>query len=187
MLVERSKLQRLMAMESSKVAKMPAGKEMTQSASKKKSPVPEEILLDDDDDADEKETTDDSLKKRDHVDKSANKEKPEFGTNEKNVADKKPTEDRSEDPEEILLADDEDDEVTIDNEVVIDGDATNVNHNQSNDKVTIDNEVVIDGDATSIEVVIDGDITDVNQLQQLKRKHEGEEVESKRMRKTIQG
>ena len=170
MLVERSKLQRLMAMESSKVAKIPVGKEVTQSSSKftfkpieKKSPVPEEILLDDDDDADQKETTDDSLKTRGPVDKSANENKPEVGTDEKPVAEKKPTEDESDDPEEILLADDEDDEATI------------------------DNEVVIEGNATSIEVVVDGDATNLDQLQQLKRKHEGEEVESKRMRKTIQG
>ena len=170
MLVERSKLQRLMAMESSKVAKIPADKEVTQSSSKftfkpieKKSLFPEEILLDDDDDADQKERNDDSLKTRDPVTKSVNEDEPEVGTNEKPVAEKKRTEDESDDPEEILLADDEDDEVTI------------------------DNEVVIEGNATSIEVVVDGDATNLDQLQQLKRKHEGEEVESKRMRKTIQG
>ena len=170
MLVERSKLQRLMAMESSKVAKIPADKEVTQSSSKftfkpieKKSLFPEEILLDDDDDADQKERNDDSLKTRDPVTKSVNEDEPEVGTNEKPVAEKKRTEDESDDPEEILLADDEDDEATI------------------------DNEVVIKGNATSIEVVVDGDATNLDQLQQLKRKHEGEEVESKRMRKTIQG
>ena len=161
MLVERSKLQKLMAMESLKVAKMPAGKEVAQSASKftfkpieKKSPLPEEILLDDDnDDADQKEKTDDTLKTREPVAKSANEDKPEVSTHDRTGAEKSPALEKSDDPEEILLADDEDDKVTIDNEVAMD----------------------------------DNDATSANQLQQLKRKHEWEEVESKRMRKTIQG
>ena len=160
MLVERSKLQKLMAMESLKVAKKPAGKEVAQSASKstfkpieKKPPVPEEILLDEDnDDTDQK--TDDSLKMRGPFAKSANEDKPEVSTHVRTGAEKSQALEKSDDPEEILLADDEEDEVTIGNEVAMDEDEANP----------------------------------TNQLEQLKRKHEEVvEVESKRMRKTIQG
>ena len=163
MLVERSKLQKLMAMESLKVAKKPAGKEVAQSASKstfkpieKKPPVPEEILLDEDndDDGDQKKKTDDSLKMREPFAKSANEDKPEVSTHVRAGEEKSQALEKSDDPEEILLADDEEDEVTIGNEVAMDED----------------------------------EATSTNQLQQLKRKHEDVvEVESKRMRKTIQG
>ena len=162
MLVERSKLQKLMAMESLKVAKKPAGKEVAQSASKstfkpieKKPPAPEEILLDEDnDDADQKKKTDDSSKMREPFAKSANEDKPEVSTHVRTGAEKSQALEKSDDPEEILLADDEEDEVTIGNEVAMDED----------------------------------EATSTSQLQQLKRKQEEVvEVESKRMRKTIQG
>ena len=178
MLVERSKLQRLMSMERSKVGmpttttgkeevgKMPTtGKEeVVQTGSKytfkpieKKSPVPEEILLDDDDDSDQKKKTDDNLKKSiEPVAKSAKEDKPEAKS--KNAEKGSP----DADAEEILLADDEDGEVTIDNEVTIDDE---------------DGEVRIDTDHS----------TSDHRIQQLKRKHEWEEVESKRIRKCIQG
>ena len=173
MLVERSKLQKLMSMERSKVAKMPTtitntttittttttqdvkdhlwpqrammsqtGSKNTPKPIEKKSPVPEEILLDDDDDADQEEITDDNLEKsRESVGKSAHEE----AKSKNPVGEKIPA-----DAEEILLADDEDGEVTIDDEVALED-------------------------------------TSENLIQQLKRKHNWEEVESKRMRKTIQG
>ena len=184
MLVERSKLQRLMSMERSKVGmpstttgKEEVGKmattgkeEVVQTGSKytfkpieKKSPVSEEILLDDDGDADHKKKTDDNLKKSiEPVAKSANKDKQE--AKNKN-AEKGPADadaDAVADAQEILLADDEDGEVTIDNEVTIDDE---------------DGEVRIDNDHS----------TSDHRIQQLKRKHEWEEVESKRIRKCIQG
>ena len=155
MLVERSKLQKLMSMERSKVGKiLTTGKEVVAQTLKpigKKSPVPEEILLDDDDNADRKEETDDKIKKsRESLGKSANEDEAEA---ESKNAEKGSADAGAEaDAEEILLAEDEEGEVTIDNEVATD------------DQSTSD-----------------------DWIQQLKRKHDWEEVESKRMRKTIQG
>ena len=179
MLVERSKLQKLMAMEP-KVQKIPAGKEVELMAGKKveasketnqskyslkpienDSAVPEEIFLDDDDDdVDQRPTTVGSLKTKDSCTKSDNDSKSKVSSNNKTM-----TEDQSNDADEILLAGDEGEEVTIDDEVVVDGDAIS-------EEVTIDDEVVVDSDAIK---------------EQLKRKHDEDEVESKRMRKIIQG
>ena len=179
MLVERSKLQKLMAMEP-KVQKIPAGKEVELMAGKKvktsketnqskysskpienDSAVPEEIFLDDDDDdVDQRPTTVGSLKTKDSCTKSDNDSKSKVSSNNKTM-----TEDQSNDADEILLAGDEGEEVTIDDEVVVDGDAIS-------EEVTIDDEVVMDSDAIK---------------EQLKRKHDEDEVESKRMRKIIQG
>ena len=196
MLVERSKLQKLMAMEP-KVQKIPAGKEVEQMAGKKvkasketnqskyslkpienDSAVPEEIFLDDDDDdVDQRPTTVGSLKTKDSCTKSDNDSKSKVSSNNKTM-----TEDQSNDADEILLAGDEGEEVTIDDEVVVDGDAIS-------EEVTIDDEVVVDGDATSEEVTIDDEVVvDSDAIkEQLKRKHDEDEVESKRMRKIIQG
>jgi len=172
MLVERSKLQKLMSMERSKVAKMPTtitnsttitttttqdvkdhlwpqralmsqtGSKNTSKPIEKKSPVPEEILLDDDDDVDQEEKTDGNLEKSRE---SVGKSAHEEAKSKNPVGEKIPA-----DAEEILLADDKDGEVTIDDEVALEN-------------------------------------TSENLIQELKRKHNWEEVESKRMRKTIQG
>ena len=195
MLVERSKLQKLMAMEP-RVQKIPDGKEVEQMAGKKvkasketnqskyslkpienDSAFPEEIFLDDDDDVDQRPTTVGSLKTKDSCTKSDNDSKSKVSSNNKTM-----TEDQSNDADEILLAGDEGEEVTIDDEVVVDGDAIS-------EEVTIDDEVVVDGDATSEEVTIDDEVVvDSDAIkEQLKRKHDEDEVESKRMRKIIQG
>ena len=168
MLVERSKLRKLMAMEGAKVAVKNkdgnnvdnkagndvdnnVGNDITPSIGKtlsnsleKKPTIPDEVFLDDDDG--------DGVEERDVSKNILNLETPETKVDGKEVS--KPGKDETsdtieksnDDPEEILLADDEEEEVRIDQEVVLDCDITGV-----------------------------------------KRKYEMMDFESKRIRKTTQG
>ena len=164
MLVERSKLRKLMAMEGAKVAVKNkdgnnvgnkagndvgnnVGTDITPSVGKsleKKPTIPGEIFLDDDDG--------DGVEERDVSKNSLNLEKPEIKVVDKEVSKhgkdetSETIEKSNDDPVEILLADDEEDEVRIDQEVVLDCDTTGV-----------------------------------------KRKYEMRDFESKRIRKTTQG
>ena len=165
MLVERSKLRKLMAMEGAKVAVKnkdgnnvdnkagnDVGNDITPSVGKplsksleKKPTIPDEIFLDDDDG--------DGVEERDVSKNILNLETPETKVDGKEVS--KPGKDETsdtieksnDDPEEILLADDEEE-----------------------DEVRIDQEVVLDCDITGV-----------------KRKYEMMDFESKRIRKTTQG